>query len=297
MKLVFYCAGVKSGLSNNGGSRTILKSAEVLRDLGHHVDIVATHDSFTWFDHPKPIKQVPDDAEVLVAVSAKDVKNAVKYANGKPVFWWIRGIEKWGMSEAKLIERAKMVKCITNACHLSDWLKSHKVKSRVCYAGMDDWEQFKKPERIQRRIVIGCLKHTVHKTKRWDMCLDLLSRLDDHLFEVIHTGDPTKTQAEMQEFYNKCDIWFSPSELEGFHNVPAEAAMCGCLVVCRRSPIGGCRDYANEENAHLFDTIEEAIGAIQNPDWSKTPRLQHLLLAKIGSRHSNMYRFAEMLCH
>ena len=295
MRIAFYANGPKSGLDNNGGSRTILKSAEVLRDLGHRVDIVATHDAFTWFSHPKPVRQVPEGDGVVVAVSARDVKNAVKYARGKPVYWWIRGKELWQMPEEKLIERASWVKCITNAQHLTDWLKSHKVKSRVCYAGMDDWEEFKRPERTQRRIVIGCLKHTGHKTKRWDMCLDLLNRLDDHRFEVIHTGDPTKTQAQMQEFYNRCDIWFAPTELEGFHNVPAEAGACGCLVVARRDPSGGMRDYCDEETAHLFSTMEEAVRAIESPDFSKVPRLQQRL-DQIGSRHSNMYRFAEMLC-
>jgi hypothetical protein len=293
MKIAFYAAGPKSGLSNNGGSRTILKSAEVLRELGHEVDVVASHDSFTWFSHPKPVRQVPEDADVVVAVSARDVKNAVK--SGKPVYWWIRGKELWQMPEEKLIERAKSVRCITNALHLKDWLASHKVNSRVCYAGTDDWEEEERAPREGRRLVVGCLKHTGHKTKRWDMCLDLLSRLDDQRFKVIHTGDPTKTQEQMQEFYNKCDIWFAPTELEGFHNVPAEAGACGCLVVARRDPSGGMRDYCNEETSHLFDTIEEAIGAIESPDFSKVPRFQQKLY-QIGSRHSNMYRFAEMIC-
>ena len=282
MNICFYAAGPKSGLACNGGSRTILKSAEVLRGLGHTVSVCARRDLFTWFDHPKPTRDPDPDRDVLVAVSARDVKNACKLRG--PVVWWMRGIETWQMPEDKLIERAKMVdKMIVNASHLQGWLAERGVNSDVCFAGMD-FDVFV-DRGGARNEVCGGLVNKTHDTKHSDLVKRVAS--------WWKYGD--FVEQAMVGMYNGCRIWFAPTELEGFHNVPAEANLCGCLVVCSRHPHNGMSDYATDDTAMRYDTFEEVVECIRNPDYGKVSLMQKVLRKQIGSREKNMRRFVSLL--
>ena len=49
MKLAFN--GINSGFGNNGGSRTIISSSQVLEKLGHRCDIIGVTDNIKWFKH------------------------------------------------------------------------------------------------------------------------------------------------------------------------------------------------------------------------------------------------------
>jgi len=100
---------------------------------------------------------------------------------------------------------------------------------------------------------------------------------------------------ELRTLYKSCQIWFCPSVLEGFCNIGAEAAVCGCLLVCVDRRESGTQDYATEETAHLFSTLEEAAKHIRNPDWSKVLKCQKLLKEKVGTREQAMKKFVEVL--
>jgi hypothetical protein len=282
VRICFYAAGPKSGLDNNGGSRTIVRSATALRGLGHDVSICASHDEYTWDDHPPVVKDPPPDRDVLVSVSARDVKNARKLS-GKLV-WWVRGKETWQMSEADLIKRAKMCdRVIANAEHLQRWLVAYDVDCDLCYAGMDlnFWQDFG----LTRRN-IGGLKIERHnaETKRGDLVKELCN--------IYATGK--QSQKGMRDIYNDCEIWLSPSENEGFHQCPAEAALCGALVVGYVRPSGGTRDWLDDTTGHLFSTVEEAREAIREPDFSRVEKAKKVIREKIGPRDHNMKRFIEL---
>lgn len=283
MRIAFFADGPKSGLANNGGSRTIVRSAAALRELGHKVDIVARYDKYTWDEHPKCRKEVPN-ADVIVAVSCKDVKDAKK--TGLPLVWWVRGIELWAMPEDKLIERARMCDLvICNADHLTRWLQSYYVDAKLCYAGLDFdfWKDYG-----DKRDKVGGLLIERHNaaTKRGDIVKSLCNR--------FATGN--LTQEQMRDLYNECKIWVSCSESEGFHQCAAEAALCGCVVVGTNNPRGGTRDWLDDTTGYLYSTVEEARDIIQNMDGhlEKVHYAKTTLLRKIGSRRKNMRRFVEL---
>lgn len=304
MRIVFYAKGKRSGLSNNGGSRTILKSAEALHTLGHDVDVVAKHDSFTWFKHPEPKLKVGTNTDALIAVSARDVDTMCKKYPTANKFWWIRGIELWQFPEQELIEKAKKVKCIVNASHMKTWLAKHGINSTLCYSGMDNWYDGYNLRRKDRKIVVGCLYNKNHKTKGWESFKTLADSWGTKEFRYIGFGNDMPdtsflscfikqpTKIELEKLYNICDIWFSDTTLEGFHNVPAEAAMCGCLVMCNNAVHNGMSDYATEETAKIFHDKVEMLD--QEFDFTKVEKMKKLIKEKIGSREENMKRLVKL---
>lgn len=303
MNICFYAAGPKSGLDNNGGSNTILRSANMLRKLGHSVEVCATYDRFTWFDHPKVVSNPSTARDALIAVSANDVKNACKL-NG-PVFWWVRGWETWQMPEEKLFERARMVdQVIVNSAWLYKHMKRHGIDCELCYAGLDPelWE-FNKHAGSNKRIRTGILYHKFHKTKGYHTSVKITENMWNKRWKVHTLGKspwivepryaPVRNYRMMLEFYNNCDIYLSATTSEGFHNIPAEAALCGCAIVANRHPRNGM-GYATEETAMLYNTIKEGRQYIRRPDYSKINRMREYLLDIIGTREKNMRRLIEI---
>ena len=109
--------------------------------------------------------------------------------------------------------------------------------------------------------------------------------------------DRWRTGNDLIDFYNQCHIWYAPTKLEGFHNIPVEAALCGCLILCLNNPKNGMGDYANEETAHIYDPGDEIspVEYIDRPDYSKVKKMDAYLRLRIGSRERNMKRFVECL--
>ena len=66
MKLAFN--GMNSGLGNNGGTRTILKCAEVLNDIGHECYVVVNVDNYTNFTHEYVARFMPENLVILPAM-------------------------------------------------------------------------------------------------------------------------------------------------------------------------------------------------------------------------------------
>ena len=70
MKICFYCGhNYWGGLSNCGGARTVILSVKTLRDMGHDADIIGYSDKFTWFKHRPLLRDIPKDADALIACS------------------------------------------------------------------------------------------------------------------------------------------------------------------------------------------------------------------------------------
>ena len=68
--------------------------------------------------------------------------------------------------------------------------------------------------------------------------------------------DPDQ-QFLVSEIYNKSSIFLSPSLAEGFGLPPAEAAACGCALVCTDS--GGVRDYAEHGITALLSAPQDPV--------------------------------------
>lgn len=267
------------GINRNGGSLTILKSADTLRQLGHRVTVVSHTDRCAWYKHPPCERVIPKDADVCVAVSASDIRLVAKEApRGAKRVWWMRGIEKWQMPEKDIRHQASKIKTICNAQHLVDWL-GH---GTLCYAGLDldMWADEKK-----KRNGVGGLHNERHKTKRSDIV--------EKLCDIMVTGN--SKQSELKGIYNACSTWLATSSLEGFHQMPAEAALCGCLVVGFDGPHSGTGDWLDDTTGHLFTSVEEAQESIANPDFTRVKKAQQVLREKIGNRTTNMRKFVKIL--
>ena len=61
----------------------------------------------------------------------------------------------------------------------------------------------------------------------------------------------------VDEIYNRSSIFLSPSLAEGFGLPPAEAAACGCALVCTDS--GGVRDYAEHGVTALLSAPQDPV--------------------------------------
>ena len=132
------------GLGNNGGSKTIIRCAEVLQDMGHGVFMWANVDNYTWHKHSlnmygQPASQTSFDAVVFVSVW--DVCAIDKYQKNN--VWYMRGWEKWLHGEDWLIQQIKKFvaaggRIIVNSSWLIDQLRAKcGVDSVLCYSGLD----------------------------------------------------------------------------------------------------------------------------------------------------------------
>jgi hypothetical protein len=309
MNVVFN--SINSGLGNNGGTRTILKCSEVLNNLGHRCDVLANVDKFTWFDHRPVIDQLPADLDVMIAVACSDVLPTIR-ANIDKKAWYIRAHETWAMPEYLLIDYYKNdeFKNLVNSKGLQKQLETFGAKSKVIYQGIDfDWWK-DKDYRAKSKIRIGCL-HTTQPRKRWKDFKKLSKILghdhyeyvgigsndckDDFLIEFWHNA----TAERLNILYNTCHIWFAPTDNEGLHNVPMEAALCGCLVVCSDHPLNGMSaDYAFDGQTAMvyeFGDLKQAAELIKNPDWGLVKNMQDHLRTEIGTREENMTKLVEYL--
>lgn len=307
MKIAFYAKHhTFGGLNCNGGTRTILKSIETLKKLGHDAFYVATVDKFTWFKHDKPKKKIPPDTDVCIAVSISDLGPLLREAPKTcRVAYWARPFEYWHFNRGKIrvVLKDAGVKIYVN----SEWqhaeLKAFGLKSEILYQGLDfdQWED----QLIRAIPTIGFL-YSTKKRKRWKDCEELAKRLPAFRFVAYGTEKLKKPEwlgeyirnpkhEELVELYSKCHIWFAPTELEGLHNCPMEANLCGSLVVCSSKPRNGCLDFATPETAMIYDDLDEAVDMILEPDYDRLFNMQMLLRDKIGSREENMYKLVQSL--
>ena len=301
MKICFYANHKKWGhLNNNGGTRTILKSAQILRNLGHSVGVVATHDGFTYFDHTPPIPQVPKKVDVCIAVSILDTipmlkdcpENVRKYV-------WIRGWEKWRTSSENLkIVLYKFRQAGGNFLVNSEWLynKLHNlcIESKILYQGYDDEFTPAQADSCGKKV-IGTLYHK-SKHKGYKFWLKVKKELGGE-YDYLEVGKNKTNDKETIAIYKKCDIWFSAVSLEGLHNCAMEAGLCGCALVHNDSPRNGIWDYGGYNCAGVYkkSNVKDAVEKIRNVDYKKTKLLMQKIKTKIRTRTENMEGFVKGL--
>jgi len=307
MKLAFNT--VNSGLANGGGSRTVILCSQTLEKLGHKCDIIGVDDRFTWFEHKPIIPYFPSDLDVVIATACTTVGSTLR-SNVPIKAWYIRGHESWVYSEEQLktCYKADLFN-IVNSKGLKQKLAAYGADSVVIYPGIDSfWEN--RNLRSKDKIRIGCL-YQKKPTKRWEDFAALAKILGYKDYEYVGFGDKMRndeflvdfksnpTLDELINFYSSCHIWFAPTELEGLFNVPIEAALCGCLIVCSDAPMNGQGfDYAfNDNTAMVYEArnIEHAAKIIRNPNWDVIERMDNHLRNNIGSREKNMKKMISLL--
>jgi len=308
MNIAFYADHPYWGqLSNNGGTRTVLKSAATLRELGHEVSIVAHKDKFTWFKHHKPVHSIPANADHIIAVSISDLKQLLRtYRGHARLGYWARPYETWQMPMEKVLKwiRALQKRNGVLMCN-SSWqveeLAKNGIKARVMFAGLDeDWHAG--DNRVINRIGCLCSKRA---SKRWDSFIRLHKMLGP-TFEFVAFGSIACNDAflsqylqnpsheDLERLYQSCAFFFCPNVREGFYNCGYEAALCGCLLLVSSYAENGMSDYATPTTAHIFGSLEDAVAEIANADFEKIPQMNRALAA-IGNRRTNMKRMVETL--
>lgn len=302
MKIIFNLTRV--GLGNNGGSRTIVKSAETLSSLGHEVILFSDiNNKYTWEKIKKDVKfmkgrNIPK-GDVVIATGYNSVKSTLR-CSIKKKFYYIRGYELWRASKSDLIKSYKSLNCIVNSSWLQKFLKSYGIKAYLVYQGIDFEDFYDK--KCERNISLGGLFSSRHKTKRHKDIIKIAER-EKLSLSLLNKDVKSANSDVLNNWYNTIDIWMAPTELEGLHNPPMEASLCGCGLVCTDHPMSGMSDYAiHNETALVYSSrnIDKAVSCINELLHNKFVKeelnrnMVKLLKEKIGSRKINMEKMVEV---
>lgn len=310
MRITFNLQGV--GLANNGGSATIVNSANVLSELGHKVYLVSEKENMLdWVKidrgGPKYIKtngavaSYPD-AHVLVATGAFSVQHVLNAPSTKgSKFWWVRAHESWAMSEDKLLSyyRNPYIQPLVNSIGLRTFiLRKTGRNSEVMRSGMDlkrfrptisrNWQG-------KAKFVLGGL-HCNKSRKRTNWITEIYETCKARkiIVELNLFGDHDKLSVGMKaewylrnpsgrelcEFYNGVDIWLAPTKSEGLHMPPQEAMLCGCVVIGADELLSGMRDYLTEKHSvfgrtgFFMNHWSDAVDLIEQLWWKDRDVLQ-----------------------
>ena len=332
MRIAFYANHPYwGGLANNGGSRTIVRSAKALRTIGHHVDIVACKDRYTWEKHPKCVRHIPADADLVIAVSVSDIKHMLKRVPKRAKLgYWARPAEFWHMSSGDCLHSIGLLykaggHMICNSGWQTAYWHKKGVSCDTVFAGLDfeEWMNRRPVESIlkfvasrRKKPVVGFLVHEAERKRFGDIkalvkalgdkcvCLALGEKMTVHHRirkwlkrnkELVRYVESPSHEV-LNHFYECCDFFVSASSYEGFHNCPSEAALCGAQVVVMEHSRNGCSDYCTPETACLCHSIEDAASQIlAGRDEKKVQAMTARLRSHIGTRAKNMNRLVEVL--
>lgn len=275
MKIIFNLMNV--GLGNNGGSRTIVESANTLQELGSQVVIVDNGPSkYTWTKLKVPYVRINNinkiDGDIIIATGINSVESTNE-SKIKNKYHWIRGWETWSIPEDKLVKiiKSSQTRKLVNSSCLKMKLLKHGMISDIIIPGYNFNEIY--PLNIRennKHVIIGGLYNQGKKRskKRVSWIFDCYNTLKEEkipikLFMFGSDGRPSfhidyfindPNYFEKNKLYNMCDIWLSSSELEGLHIPPAEAMLSKCCVVGNNSEMSGTQDYLiNNETGIVSD--------------------------------------------
>lgn len=332
MKIIFNL--LNCGLANNGGSDTIVRSANTLVDLGHKVTIVDNINcSYTWnkirAEHRK-IRNPADipDADAVISTGFKTVVESLSFpARCGKRFHWIRGWETWTYPEryiVNIILRYPVTR-MANGIQLQRKLAGYGVASHLVRPGYDEnGFSYPREERNGKHVVIGALYNDVNEkkrsSKRINWIFETTERLKkefDNLVGLFMFGINKKSeigveviddyvqqpQGEMKNaIYRIVDIWLAPTMLEGLHRPPAEAMLTECPVVGTNATLSGMADYLKHYETGLVanNNIESFIKNVRLLVKDKELRVRlgkqaRQAVLALGDRKANMQKMVEVL--
>ena len=304
MRIVFNVKHV--GLGNNGGSRTLIKSAEILQGLKNKVIIVTDTNHYNWHKIQVPVKnyvgqgwrKLVRKCDIMVATGYASVRTTRQVQKNK-AFYYIRGFERWCASKKDLIKSYKSLNCIVNSEQLKKYLKKKGIQSELIYPGLY-FDDFYSTGNDRGNIIWGIYSKR-HKTKRHKDVIEIGKQLGYKVL-LLNRDIVNAHSDQLREFYNKIKVWVSSSELEGLHNCPHEAALCGCSLVVTDHKWGGVQDYATEETALIYPAgdldraAQQVKRAMNDADLRNrlNSKMQDLLKNKVGSREDNMKKMMQI---
>ena len=318
---------ISCGIANNGGSKTLIESANILQELGHDVTIVDGGKNLnTWnpikCNHIiiKDLKNFPL-GDVVIATGINTVNSTMKLPEscGRK-YMYTRGWEIWTLQEDKLIKTLRDSKCkkIVNSICLQRKLEQFGMKSKIIRPGHNFDEIF--PLNIRennKKIILGGLynegaKRSKKRTEwvfkvyenlktKYDIELILLGT---HERPKFHTGKYFKNPdiKTKNEMYNMIDIWLSTSELEGLHIAPAEAMLTKSCVVTTNAEMSGVEDYVinNETGLVSENNFNSFLNNVEILIKNRLLRLKFGEMGRekilsLGDRKENMKKFINLL--
>lgn len=328
MKIIFDLRG--TGLGNNGGSATLVKSGNTLQDLGAEVIFLDSGSNrHTWNKlncQHKIMREgaTTPSADFIIATGYKSVAHTLTAPKESGIkCHWIRGWETWQMPEEEIVKRILHVPTIkfVNSICLQNKLKQYAVESTIVRPGYDTIElfPFEKPTRgLYNDFILGGLiasrKHEEIKRTKW--LFEVKNVLKEKYKNIKlwtfgnrqmdrktdwHYIQPNPDQKN--HFYNRVDVWLAPTMLEGLHMPPAEAMLTECPVVGTDAAMSGMQDYliheetglVSENNLHSFISNVERLYNDKELRITLGKKARFYILDKIGCRKAAMEKFLNVL--
>ena len=324
MRIIFNL--ISCGLGDNGGSKTIVNSANTLVELGHKVFVTdSMKNKHTWTPleaNHVIIKNVSDIplADVAIATGFKTVDSTLllpRYCGGIRAHW-IRAWEHWQMSEEIIYEKvvkASTIKLVNSIC-LQNKLAKYSVDSHIIRPGYDFDQLFPINIRDNSKIILGALyREGVHgRRKRTEWIFDSVKKLKtSHNIELWMLGSENRPNNSLidkylqnppieikNNFYNQVHIWLAPTMSEGLHLPPAEAMLTECPVVGTNAELSGMQDYlthmktgiVSQNNLKSFtESIDFLITSNLRDELGKNARKKIL---ELGDRKENMIKMIKL---
>ena len=311
------------GLGNNGGSLTIIRSANALQELGYEVIIVDSgKNQHTWSKLEVPHIKISDRSQIpkgdiAIATGYKTVGSTLTFPC-KIHTHWIRGWETWQYQELHIYNKVlkQPTTKIVNSIGLQRKLKEYDVDSYIIRPGNDFNDFIPLNIRDSNKIILGGLYHKKHKTKRSDWVIKATEvikskhkNVELHMFgldknpynSIVDRYIKQPNLEQKNEFFNKIDIWLSPSSLEGLHIIPQEAMLTECVVVGTDAPLAGIEDYiVNNETGlvtkNRFTPFCKKVNTLVNDKdlRVKLGKAGRQKILSMGDRKENMNKMIEL---
>jgi glycosyltransferase involved in cell wall biosynthesis len=318
------------GLGPNGGSQTLIRSANTLISLGHTVVFIDSgKNQYTWdklnAEHiiVKNIEDIPN-ADVVISTGFKSVPLTVSLPKrcGKLKLHWIRAWETWQYSEEDIVKNVlaqPTIKIVNSIC-LQKKLLEYNIPSYIIRPGYDFEKLYPMHLRGKTNEIIlgGLYREGIHgKRKRVEWVLNcgktlraryanvklwLFGSEKNPKFNYVDNYLQSPSMEDKNKFYNEVDIWMAPTMSEGLHLPPAEAMLTECPVVATTAKLSGTQDYTINEVTGIV-TDDDIFSFVRGVDkLALDAKLRNQMgemgrkqILKLGNRETNMKMLISLL--